>query len=126
MNAIVKDELDLSLDHWDNILLGCFLQALAYSQELNGQPIGVLVLTHGNAQASSMLDIAKRFLGPSRAYHGRALDMPWETPVGEILEQACSIFAKSIMARVLLMVDMGPPGLCGSDYQEDGHTHQDS
>jgi transcriptional regulator with AAA-type ATPase domain/transcriptional regulatory protein LevR len=109
LNAIVKDELDLSLDHWDNILLGCFLQALAYSQELNGQPIGVLVLTHGNAQASSMLDIAKRFLGPSRAYHGRALDMPWETPVGEILEQACSIIREIDHGKgVLLMVDMGP------------------
>lgn len=105
LNSILDEQLDIPLDQWDDVLLGCFLQTLSYEQNLNHDPIGVLVLTHGNAQASSMLEIAKRFLGTS---HGRALDMPWETPISEVLDQACTIVREIDRGKgVLLLVDMG-------------------
>jgi len=105
LNTIVCEQLDIILDQWDDVLLGCFLQTLSVERYSNQDAVGVLVVTHGNAQATSMLETARYFLGIS---HGRALDVPLETPISKILDQACAIVQEIDRGKgVLLLVDMG-------------------
>ena len=105
VNGMLEEELRISLEHWDDVFLGCLLNSLAYGDYTNENLIGILVLAHGQAQATSMLEIANCFLGTN---HGRALDMPWGSLLEDVLEQACSMVQAINQGKgVLLLVDMG-------------------
>jgi len=67
--------------------------------------VGVLVITHGNSTASSMVDFSNKLLGID---HARAIDMPIEENVDWAIEQAIEV-AKEIDdgKGIILLVDMG-------------------
>jgi len=67
--------------------------------------VGVLVITHGNSTASSMVEFSNKLLGVN---HAKAIDMPLEANVDWAIEKAVAV-AKEIDEGkgIILLVDMG-------------------
>lgn len=88
--------------------IGFIALMLATFDERHGKEdsrVGVLVITHGNSTASSMVEFSNKLLGVN---HANAIDMPMEANVDWAIEQAITI-AKTIDQGkgIILLVDMG-------------------
>lgn len=67
--------------------------------------VGVLVITHGNSTASSMVEFSNKLLGVN---HAQAIDMPMEANVDWAIEQAIEVAKKIDQGKgIILLVDMG-------------------
>lgn len=67
--------------------------------------VGVLVITHGNSTATSMVDFANKLLGVT---HARAIDMPMEANVDWAIEKAVRMAKEMDEGKgIILLVDMG-------------------
>ncbi|ADL07074.1 sigma-54-dependent transcriptional regulator [Thermosediminibacter oceani] len=84
-----------------------FLAMLIYAAKVKKEQgnIGVLVISHGRAAASTMAQVANELLGVN---HARALDMPLEEKVETVLEKAVEEVKRIDRGKgVLILVDMG-------------------
>ncbi|MDF2634998.1 MAG: system transcriptional activator [Pelosinus sp.] len=67
--------------------------------------VGILVITHGNSTATSMVDFSNKLLGVS---HGKAIDMPLEANVDWAIEKAVQVAREIDEGKgIILLVDMG-------------------
>jgi transcriptional regulatory protein LevR/transcriptional regulator with AAA-type ATPase domain len=67
--------------------------------------VGVLVITHGNSTATSMVDFSNKLLGIT---HGKAIDMPLEANVNWAIEKAVQVATEIDEGKgIILLVDMG-------------------
>jgi transcriptional regulatory protein LevR/transcriptional regulator with AAA-type ATPase domain len=88
--------------------IGFIALMLATFDERHGREdrkVGVLVITHGNATATSMVDFANKLLGVN---HAKAIDMPLEANVDWVIEQAVQISREIDEGKgIIVLVDMG-------------------
>ncbi|AIF50638.1 sigma 54-interacting transcriptional regulator [Pelosinus sp. UFO1] len=67
--------------------------------------VGVLVITHGNSTATSMVEFSNKLLGVS---HARGIDMPLEVNVDWAIERAVQVAREIDEGKgIVLLVDMG-------------------
>lgn len=67
--------------------------------------VGVLVITHGNSTATSMVEFSNKLLGVS---HARGIDMPLEVNVDWAIERAVQVAREIDEGKgIILLVDMG-------------------
>jgi transcriptional regulatory protein LevR/transcriptional regulator with AAA-type ATPase domain len=67
--------------------------------------VGVLVITHGNSTATSMVQFANKLLGIN---HAKAIDMPLEANVDWAIEKAVQVSREIDEGKgIILLVDMG-------------------
>ncbi len=88
--------------------IGFIALLLATFDERHGKEehrVGVLVITHGNSTASSMVDFSNKLLGVT---HAKAIDMPLEVNVDWAIEKAIAISKEIEEGKgIVLLVDMG-------------------
>jgi transcriptional regulatory protein LevR/transcriptional regulator with AAA-type ATPase domain len=67
--------------------------------------VGVLVITHGNSTATSMVEFSNKLLGVG---HARGIDMPLEVNVDWAIERAVQVAREIDEGKgIILLVDMG-------------------
>ncbi|HHW02544.1 MAG TPA: sigma 54-interacting transcriptional regulator [Thermoanaerobacterales bacterium] len=99
----LQERLNVKIPEDEVAYLAMFLYAVK-SEKSQGN-IGVLVIAHGDAAASTMAKVANALLGVD---HARALDMPLEEKVEVILDKAVEEVRKIDRGKgVLILVDMG-------------------
>ncbi len=103
IKAMMEEEYSITLPEDEAGFIAIFL-----SPDIEGDQVaevGILVIAHGYATASSMVDTANRLMGSSYAH---AVDMPLNQDVQTTLEQVISKVSQIDKGKgVLLMVDMG-------------------
>ncbi|MDI3480672.1 MAG: hypothetical protein PWQ97_327 [Tepidanaerobacteraceae bacterium] len=99
----LEKRLQINIPADEVAYLTMFLYALKAGKSQGN--IGVLVIAHGNAAASTMVQVANTLLGCD---HARALDMPLDEKVEVILNKAIEEVRKIDRGKgVLILVDMG-------------------
>lgn len=99
----LEEKLGISIPEDEVAYLAMFLYAVKAGKGRGN--IGVLVIAHGDAAASTMAQVANALLGVD---HARALDMPLEEKVEVILDRAVEEVRKIDRGKgVLILVDMG-------------------
>lgn len=105
MATYIGDKLGVKIPQDE---VGFIALMLATFDERNGREdcrVGVLVITHGNSTASSMVDFSNKLLGVD---HAKAIDMPMEANVDWAIEQAVAVAKKIDEGKgIILLVDMG-------------------
>ena len=103
IREILQQELEINIPKEEVGFLTMFLSAVDLEESY--RKIGVIVLAHGESTASSIADVVNNLLGTD---HCKAIDMPLDAKVEDILEQTIEK-AKEIDEGkgVLLLVDMG-------------------
>lgn len=100
---MLEEEFHIKIPEEEVGFLTLFL--LKEDEKSDGPRIGVVVIAHGKYTATGMAEFANQLLG---ADHCRAIDMPLESPVDEILEAAVEEVKKADQGKgVVLLVDMG-------------------
>ena len=85
------------------LYLTMFLQAIKARKD--NKKIGILVIAHGDAAASTMADVANKMLGVE---HVQSIDMPLNEKIESVLEKAIQKTKEINEGKgVLLLVDMG-------------------
>ncbi len=106
IREILQQELEINIPKEEVGFLTMFLSAVDLEESYR-KIGGVIVLAHGGeSTASSIADVVNNLLGTD---HCKAIDMPLDAKVEDILEQTIEK-AKEIDEGkgVLLLVDMGP------------------
>jgi transcriptional regulator with AAA-type ATPase domain/transcriptional regulatory protein LevR len=99
----IENNLQISIPDSEITFLTMFLYAIKSGN--TPKSIGVLVISHGKATASTMVDVANTLLETD---HAKAIDMPLEEKVEVALAKAISIVKQIDMGKgVLILVDMG-------------------
>ncbi|MGN1400909.1 MAG: sigma-54-dependent transcriptional regulator [Bacillus sp. (in: firmicutes)] len=81
------------------------------------EQVSILVATHGNSTASSMVNVVKHLLGESNLYH---IDMPLDMSPKKVLAKMREVIREIEMGKgVLLLVDMGSLTGFGSVVMEE-------
>lgn len=100
---MLEEEFHIKIPEEEVGFLTLFL--IKEEEKSEGASIGVVVITHGEHTATGMARFANQLLGVE---HCRAIDMPLECSVDEILEKAVVEVKKAEEGRgVILLVDMG-------------------
>lgn len=88
--------------------IGFIALMLATFEDRHGKEdrkVGVLVITHGNSTATSMVEFSNKLLGVS---HARGIDMPLEVNVDWAIERAVQVAREIDEGKgIILLVDMG-------------------
>lgn len=86
--------------------MGFLAMFLAQPVGMEKKPrVGLVVVSHGRATASSMADVANTLLGTS---HVRAVDAPLGKPLSEVIEDVSRAVSQSDQGKgVLILADMG-------------------
>jgi len=103
VREVLQQELEINIPKEEIGFLTMFLSTV--DSDTSYKKIGVIVLAHGESTASSIANVANSLLGTD---HCRAIDMPLDVKVEEILNKTIEK-VKSIDEGkgVLLLVDMG-------------------
>ncbi|MFO7173021.1 MAG: PRD domain-containing protein, partial [Bacillota bacterium] len=105
MVTILERRLGVRLPVDETGLLTLFLRSAHSPPEPGEGGVGVLVICHGSATASSMVEFAHALLGVRVA---RALDVPLEMPPAVVRREAARLVRELDQGKgVLLLVDMG-------------------
>lgn len=103
MKEIIEERLNISLPDFETMYLAMLLVS---TNELNQKgKVGIVVATHGESTASSMVEVARGLLGD---YNISAVDMPLDVSFQDILDDIVAAVRKVDCGEgVLLLVDMG-------------------
>lgn len=103
MKILLEEKIGIKIPEDEVAYLALFLYAARAGKNSNN--IGVLVIAHGSAAASTMAQVANTLLGVN---HAHSIDMPLDEKVEVVLEKAIEK-VKSIDngKGVILLVDMG-------------------
>lgn len=103
MKEMIEEKLNVSLPKIEVMYLAILLVS---ANELNQKgKVGIIVATHGNSTASSMVNVTKELLGD---YNIMAVDMPLDISFKVILEEIVAAVKKIDRGEgVLMLVDMG-------------------
>ncbi|MBA4603864.1 sigma 54-interacting transcriptional regulator [Thermoactinomyces mirandus] len=103
MKEIIEERLNISLPDFETMYLAMLLVS---ANELNQKgKVGIVVATHGESTASSMVEVARELLGD---YNMLAVDMPLDVSFQDILDDIVAAVRKVDRDEgVLLLVDMG-------------------
>lgn len=103
IKAMLEEEYSITLPQDEAGFIAIFLSPGIEGDQV--AEVGILVIAHGYATASSMADTANRLMGSTYAH---ALDMPLNQDVQTTLELAVAKVCEINKGKgVLLMVDMG-------------------
>ncbi|MBL4952335.1 sigma 54-interacting transcriptional regulator [Neobacillus sp. YIM B02564] len=103
MKEIIEERLQITLPEFETTYLAMLLVSI---NELNQKgKVGIVVATHGNSTASSMVEVAKELLGD---YNIVAVDMPLDVGFYDILDDIVAAVREVDRGEgVLMLVDMG-------------------
>ncbi|AEE91836.1 PTS system transcriptional activator [Tepidanaerobacter acetatoxydans Re1] len=103
IREVLQQELGISIPTGEIGFLTMFLSAVDTGDDYS--KIGVIVLAHGEATATSIADVANTLLATE---HCKAIDMPLDMKVDNALEKTIEMVKKVDEGKgVLLLVDMG-------------------
>ncbi|MTT32552.1 PRD domain-containing protein [Terrilactibacillus sp. BCM23-1] len=103
MKEVIEETLSITIPQIEVMYLTLLLIS---ADEMNQKgKVGIVVATHGNSTATSMVDVTRDLLGD---YNIQAVDMPLSIQFNEILDQIIDAVKKTNRGEgVLLLVDMG-------------------
>ncbi|WKB36665.1 PRD domain-containing protein [Terrilactibacillus sp. S3-3] len=103
MKEMIEERLDIVLPKIEVMYLAMLLVS---ANELNQKgKVGIVVATHGNSTASSIVAVTKELLGD---YNIRAVDMPLDISFNDILDEIVTAVKETDRGEgVLMLVDMG-------------------
>ncbi|MGA8943979.1 MAG: sigma 54-interacting transcriptional regulator [Thermoactinomyces sp.] len=103
MKEIIEERLNIMLPDFETMYLAMLL---ASTNELHQKgKVGIVVATHGESTASSMVEVARELLGD---YNILAVDMPLDVSFQDILDDiVAAVRSVDHGEGVLLLVDMG-------------------
>ncbi|RYL93061.1 sigma-54-dependent transcriptional regulator [Sporolactobacillus sp. THM7-4] len=103
MGELIEEKLPVSLPKIEIMYLAILL---ASANELNQKgKVGIVVATHGNSTASSMVSVTEELLGD---YNVRPVDMPLDVSFKDIFDQMIAAVREVDQGEgVLMLVDMG-------------------
>jgi len=105
MGAYIGDKLGVVIPKDEIGFIALMLATFDERHDKEGCRVGVLVITHGNSTASSMVEFANKLLGVN---HAKAIDMPMEANVDWAIEQAIEVAKEIDQGKgLILLVDMG-------------------
>lgn len=103
MKEIIEERLNIALPDFETMYLAMLLVS---ANELTQKgKVGIVVATHGQSTATSMVEVAKELLGD---YNISAVDMPLDVRFQDILDEIVAAVRKVDHGEgVLMLVDMG-------------------
>ncbi|GFN36753.1 sigma 54-interacting transcriptional regulator [Tepidimicrobium xylanilyticum] len=105
IKEILEEELGISIPKEEIGIIAMFLSSVNADLGESEGAIGVIVLAHGKSTASSIADTVNSLLGTK---HCKAIDMPLDCKVEEVLDKTINMVKSIVQGKgVLLMVDMG-------------------
>ncbi|MFD2617994.1 sigma 54-interacting transcriptional regulator [Terrilactibacillus laevilacticus] len=103
MKEVIEETLSINIPQIEVMYLTLLLIS-ADEMKQKGK-VGIVVATHGNSTATSMVDVTRDLLGD---YNIQAVDMPLSIQFNEILDQIVDAVINTNRGEgVLLLVDMG-------------------
>lgn len=103
IREILEEELETDIPKEEIGFITMFLSAIDLDEK--GKKIGVMILAHGEHTASSISNVANSLLDTD---HCKAIDMPLDARVEDVLEEAIKKVKEIDQGKgVLLLVDMG-------------------
>lgn len=101
----LEDSFSIDIPQEEAFFITVFLNALKSNTVSEKNFIGVLVVTHGDTTASSMVDVANELL---KTKHVKALNMPLSESIQNTVNKAIQIVQQMNTPKgCLLLVDMG-------------------
>ena len=99
---MVQNTTDVNFSSIGILMISAFVEVL--HKPGNKLPVQAFIICHGYATASSIADVCNKML---HKYLFNALDMPYDVPVSEIVNQVKKILYFNESRDVLILVDLG-------------------
>ena len=105
IHKILESELEIKIPRQEIGFIAMFLYTVDSDVLEQNDKVAVMVLAHGDATASSMMNVCNTLLETT---HCKAIDMPLDEKVEDILEKAIELVTEIDEGKgVLMLVDMG-------------------